>query len=84
MHQHAQQAIARSDFAQAEAWFRLLHKAKPTDAYFLASLGQSLCWQNRRKDGVTYLLQAANLLARQAAKTGNPKFAQELSAQLLH
>ena len=84
MHQHAQQAITRSDFALAEAWFRKLHKAKPADAYFVASLGQALCWQNRRKDGVTYLLQAAKLLARQATKTRNPILAQELSAQLLH
>ena len=84
MHQHAQEAIARSDFAQAEAWFRLLHKAKPTDAYFLASLGQSLCWQNRLKEGKDYLVRAAKLLERQAAKTRNPRLAQELSAQLLH
>jgi tetratricopeptide (TPR) repeat protein len=84
MHQHAQEAIARSDFAQAEAWFRLLHKAKPTDAYFLASLGQSLCWQNRLKEGKDYLVRSAKLLERQAAKTRNFRLTQELSAQLLH
>ena len=64
--------------------FRLLHKAKPTDAYFLASLGQALCWQNRLKEGKDYLVRAAKLLERQATKTRNPRLAQELSAQLLH
>lgn len=84
LHQQAQQAIAQTDFATAELLFRQLHTAKPMDAYFLASLGQALCWQNRRRDGVGYLLQAAKLLERQALKTRDPRLAQELSAQLLH
>lgn len=84
MHQQAQQAVARADFAEAEHWFRKLHKTKPADAYILASLGQSLCWLKRRCEGVDYLLQAAKLLERQAAKTREPKFALELSAQLMH
>ena len=84
LYQQAQQAIAQTDFATAELLFRQLHTAKPTDAYFLASLGQALCWQNLRKDGVGYLLQAAKLLERQALKTRDPRLAQELSAQLLH
>ncbi len=82
--QQAQQAIAQADFKSAEALFRQLHQAKPTDAYFLASLGQALCWQNLRKSGVGYLLQAAKLLERKALKTRDPRLAQELSAQLLH
>ena len=68
LHQQAQQAIAQADFKSAEALFRQLHQAKPTDAYFLASLGQALCWQNLRKNGVGYLLQAAKLVERQAAE----------------
>ncbi len=84
VYQQAQQAIAQADFTTAELLFRQLHTAKPTDAYFLASLGQALCWQNRRRDGVGYLLQAAKLLERQALKTRDPRLAQELSAQLLH
>ncbi len=84
LNQFAQQAIASSDFVQAESWFRELHKAKPADAYFLASLGQALCWQRRLKEGIAYLLQAAKLLERQALKTRDPSLAQELSAQLLY
>ncbi len=84
LQQYAQQAVANSDFALAESWFRQLHKAKPADAYFLASLGQALCWQRRLKEGVAYLLQATKLLERQALKTRDPRLAQELSAQLLY
>ena len=84
LHQYAQQAIEASDFALAESWFMALHKVKPTDAYFLASLGQAQCWQYRLKEGIAHLLQAAKLLERQALKTRDPRFVQELSAQLLH
>lgn len=80
----AQLAVARSDFAEAEQCFRQLTKIKPGDAYFLASLGQALCWLKRRREGVTYLLQAAKRLERQAAKSRDPRFAVELSIQLMH
>jgi tetratricopeptide (TPR) repeat protein len=84
LHQQAQQAVARSDFAVAEYCYRKLHTAKPADAYILASLGQALCWLKRRREGVGYLLRAARLLERQAAKTREPRFAVELSGQLMY
>lgn len=84
LHQQAQQAVARGDFADAERCFRQLTQAKPTDAYFLASLGQALCWLKRRREGTAYLVQAAKLLERQASKTKDPRFASELSGQLMH
>ncbi|QPK64235.1 sulfotransferase [Methylomonas sp. LL1] len=58
--------------------------AKPKGAYFLASLGQALCWLLRRREGVGHLLQAARLLERQASKSRNPRFLVELSGQLVH
>lgn len=84
VHRMAQQAIARSDFAEAEHYFRQLCIAKPKDAYFQASLGQALCWLKRRREGVGYLLQAARLLERQASKSRDPRFLVELSGQLMH
>ncbi len=84
LNQLAQQAVSRSDFAEAERCYRQLQKAKPSDAYIVASLGQALCWLNRRREGINHLLHAAKLLERQASKTRDPKFALELSGQLLH
>jgi tetratricopeptide (TPR) repeat protein len=84
LHQQAQQAVARSDFASAELYFRQLVAAKPKDAYFQASLGQALCWLNRRRLGVEHLLKAARLLGRQASKTRDPQFLVQLSGQLAH
>lgn len=84
IHQQAQQAVARSDFAEAEYWFRKLYTMKPADAYILASLGQALCWLRRRREGVGYLLQAARLLDRLASKSREPRFAMELSGQLMY
>ncbi len=84
LHRQAQQAVARSNFQEAERCFRQLSNARPSDAYFRASLGQALCWLNRRKEGIGHLLQAAKLLERQAAKSRDPRFLVELSAQLTH
>ena len=84
LHRLAQQAIARADFTEAEQCFRQLTNIKPSDAYVRASLGQALCWLNRRREGIGHLLQAAKLLERQAAKSRDPRFLVELSAQLTH
>lgn len=84
LQQQAQQAVARSDFAAAEIYFRQLVAAKPNDAYFQASLGQSLCWLKRRKEGLQHLLKAARLLERQAGKARDPQFVLQLSGQLGH
>jgi tetratricopeptide (TPR) repeat protein len=80
----AQQAVAQGNYRDAEACFRQLIKIKPNDAYFLASLGQALCWLQKRREGVDYLLKAAKHLQRQASKNKEPRFLVELSAQLLH
>lgn len=84
LQQQAQQAIARSDFAAAETYFRQLVEAKPNDAYFQASLGQALCCLHRRKQGIEHLLKAARILGRQASKTRDPHFLVQLSGQLAH
>ena len=80
----AQSAIGQGNFSEAERCFRLLHSARPNDAYILASLGQTLCWSNRKQSGLGYLRQAARQLERQATKTADPRHLIELSAQLLH
>ncbi|PKM36138.1 MAG: hypothetical protein CVV06_12605 [Gammaproteobacteria bacterium HGW-Gammaproteobacteria-10] len=84
LHRQAQTAVGSGDYTEAERCFRLLHQTKPKDTYFLASLGQALCWLKRRKEGVDFLLQAAKLLVRQIEKNREPRFAVDLSAQLLH
>jgi tetratricopeptide (TPR) repeat protein len=82
--QYAQQAAAQGDFQNAEAWFRRVLDAKPTDALALAGVGQCLCWQGRRKEGTGYLLKAAKQLERQAQKSREPGHLVELSGQLQH
>ncbi len=84
MQQHAQRAVAQGDFAGAEQWFRKLHAIRPNDALVLASLGQALCWLNRKREGLSYLLRAAKLLENQAKKNVDPRPIIELSSQLLH
>ena len=84
LQQQAQQAVARSNFVEAELCFRQLTALKPSDAYFKASLGQALCWLSRRREGKEYLVQAARLLERQASKSRDPRFVVELSGQLMH
>ena len=84
LYQQAQQAAAGGRFVEAEDCFRRLTKAKPNDAYMLASLGQALCWLQKRREGVGYLLKAAKILERQAGKAREPRFVLELSEQLMH
>lgn len=80
----AQRAVANADFTKAEYYYRQIHILKPQDAFILASLGQALCWLNRRREGLDYLLEAAKAVERQTTKTRDPKFAMDLSSQLLH
>lgn len=80
----AHSAVVAGDFATAEQLFRKLLQAKPRDAFVLANLGQALCWIKRKREGLHYLLQAAKLLQRQLNKSDDPRFAIELSSQLLH
>jgi len=84
MHQQVRHALAQSDYGEAEHWLRQLQAAKPNDASVLASLGQSLCWQGRRREGLGYLVKAARQLERQALKSRAPQLAVELSGQLVH
>lgn len=84
MLQFAQQAVSQSNFTEAEHWLRQLHTAKPTDVFILAGLGQALCRQSRRREGLVFLLKACKILERNAAKNRDPKFIVDLSAQLLH
>jgi Flp pilus assembly protein TadD len=84
LHHQGRQAIAAGQYAEAETLFRRLVEIQPGDAYFLATLGQILCWRYRRKHGMEYLNRAATLLEKQAAKSGNTRFLLELAGQMLH
>lgn len=80
----AKTAVALSDFVEAEYCFRLLVSAKPKDANLLAGLGQALCWLKRKQEGRKFLLQAARQMEAQLKKSRDPRYAVELSQQLLH
>ena len=80
----AQQSVANGNFAKAEQCYRQLYGLRPKDATVLASLGQALCWLKRRREGLGYLQEAANILEQQTTQSHDPKFALDLSSQLLH
>lgn len=84
LNRRAQQAASVGNFEQAVLLFRQLLTAMPADAYPLASLGQMLCWQHKRREGLGYLRQAAEILASEAVKSGDSQFVLEISEQLLH
>lgn len=84
LQQAAQQAITQADFAKAEQCYRQLHILKPNDAYIIASLGQALCWLHRRHEGIGYLLAAAKSVEQHTAQSKDPRFAIDLSSQLLY
>ena len=80
----AREAAANSKFAEAEAWFRLLVLSAPDHPEFLAGLGQSLCWQRKKKAGLEALRQAAAALEPRSKQDRDPQPLLDLSGQLQH
>jgi len=82
--QNARLAISRGDFDSAERWFRQVLLIKPNHAEALAGVGQKLCWQRKRREGLTYLLQAARQVEKECVKSRDIAQLLELSGQLQH
>ena len=64
LNRRAQSAISTGDFSAAAFWFRRILEHKPRNAEVMASLGQALCWQRRRKEGLYWLNKSADILCR--------------------
>lgn len=82
--QRGQIAIHAKNPDEATQWFRQAVTADPKDVQAKACLGQSLCWLGRRDEGIGYLRQAGELLAKKARKTKDVGLLLALIEQLQH
>lgn len=80
--QQAWQAVAQRNVAAVMHWFEKALSMRPADPHALAGLGQALCWQERRREGLQYLQRAASELEVEVQHHGNPSFILELAEQL--
>lgn len=80
--QQAWQAVGQRNVAAVMHWFEKALSMRPGDPHALAGLGQALCWQERRREGLQYLQRAARELEAEAQHHGNPGFILELAEQL--
>ncbi|MEQ1530879.1 MAG: tetratricopeptide repeat protein, partial [Methylococcales bacterium] len=80
----AWQSVAQRDIPSTMHWFRQALTIKPNHAEALAGLGQALCWQDKVKEGLSYLNQAAQELEKAALKKGDIHFVIQLAEQLHH
>lgn len=67
--QRGQAAIHTKNFEEAAGWFEKAAAANPTDPNSIASLGQTLCWLNKRHEGLEHLYKAGQILLKKARKT---------------
>jgi Tfp pilus assembly protein PilF len=80
--QRGQAAIQARQLPEAEHWFRQAVAESPKDAQARACLGQTLCWQGRRDEGVAELRQSGQLLAKKARKSRDVGLLLGLAEQL--
>jgi len=79
-----QAAIQNKNLPEAVKQFGLALKESPKDPQILACLGQALCWQGQRDEGIVYLRQSGQLLAKKARKNRDVKLVVDLADQLQH
>jgi len=68
----AYRAVKYAEFSVAENFFRQALKKKPNSAEVLAGLGQSLCHQQRKQEGLGYLRKAGEKLFKNIRKKNAP------------
>jgi len=68
----AYRAVQYAEFSVAERFFRQALKKKPNSAEVLAGLGQSLCHQQRKQEGLGYLRKAGEKLFKNISKKNAP------------
>ena len=82
--QLGQAAIQNKNIAEAVDWFTKALEENPKDPQINACLGQSLCWQGRREEGITHLRHSGQLLLKKARKNRDTKLTLDLVEQLQH
>ena len=79
-----QAAIQHKNFPEAITWFGKAAAENPKDPQILACLGQALCWQGKREEGLAYLRQSGQVLLKKARKTRDVNLTLDLADQLQH
>ncbi|MGY6276968.1 tetratricopeptide repeat-containing sulfotransferase family protein [Methylomonas sp. MgM2] len=79
-----QAAIQNKNLPEAVRWFSQAVKENPKDPQVLACLGQTLCWQGNKDEGLKHLRQSGQLLAKKARKNRDVKLVVDLADQLQH
>jgi tetratricopeptide (TPR) repeat protein len=82
--QLGQTAIQNHKIDEAVDWFTKATQESPKNPQIKACLGQSLCWQGRRDEGITHLRQSGQLLLKKSRKTRDTSLALDLAEQLQH
>ncbi|MBD9363186.1 sulfotransferase [Methylomonas sp. EbB] len=80
--QLGQAAVQQKNFSEAVAWFTKAAEASPKDPQIKACLGQSLCWQGQREEGLAHLHQSGQLLLKKARKSRDIGLALDMVDQL--
>jgi Tfp pilus assembly protein PilF len=80
--QLGQAAIQQKNIAEAVGWFTKALTETPKDPQVLACLGQSLCWQGQRDQGIIHLRQSGQLLLKKARKSRDTQLALDMADQL--
>lgn len=80
--QLGQAAIQKNNIAEAVDWFTKASEENPKDPQVKACLGQSLCWQGKRDEGIGHLRQSGQLLLKKARKNRDINLALYLAEQL--
>src|SRR5574343_784925 len=77
-----QAAIQQKNLPEAVRCFTQASKESPKDAQVLACLGQALCWQGNRDEGLKHLKQSGQLLVKKARKNRDVKLVVDLADQV--
>ncbi|WP_367154277.1 sulfotransferase [Methylomonas sp. HYX-M1] len=77
-------AIQNKNLPEAVNWFSQAAKQNPKDPQTLACLGQALCWQGEKEQGLGYLRQSGQLLGKKARKSREVGLLLDLADQLQH
>lgn len=80
--QLGQAAIQNKNINEAVAWFTKALYESPKDPQVKACLGQSLCWQGQRDQGIGFLRQSGQQLLKKARKSRDTQLALDLADQL--
>ncbi len=64
--QLGQTAIQNKNMAEAVDWFSKALEESPKDPQIQACLGQSLCWEGLRDQGIIHLRQSGQVLLKKA------------------